>query len=75
MRLFPSGFVARRCVMPAMRPPRASPDGKIHHFYLSRYLRVTTLAISRTTRELSQLVDILSCVLVSKSLESWRSCN
>jgi hypothetical protein len=26
-----------------MRPPRASPDKKILHFYLSRYLPVTTL--------------------------------
>ena len=43
MRLFPPAFVARRCVEPAMRPPRASAGEKILHFFMSRYLCVTTL--------------------------------
>ena len=43
MRLFPPAFVARRCIEPAMRPPRASAGEKILPFYLSRYLCVTTL--------------------------------
>jgi uncharacterized membrane-anchored protein len=53
-----------------MRPPRASLDEKIHHFYLSRYLCVTTLGFG-TIGSSAVLMSIL-IVLIYWSIRNDR---